>query len=122
MNKKLIESNEQETNNTKNINEYTHIIIYFDERKETKLLKLVSNKENIDLIKKEYENCIILSINELYAENNYAEKLNTSQRVKQAISYATLMHKNQYRHDGTEYIVHPLRVANYVKKYNGISP
>ena len=90
MNKKLIESNEQETNNTKNINEYTHIIIYFDERKETKLLKLVSNKENIDLIKKEYENCIILSINELYAENNYTEKLNTSQRVKQAISYATL--------------------------------
>ena len=43
--------------------------------------------------------------------------LNKSERVWNAISYATKMHQFQYRHDGSDYINHPLRVANLVKKF-----
>lgn len=38
-------------------------------------------------------------------------------KIKKAKEYSTKMHKGQYRNDGEEYIVHPTRVAEYVKKF-----
>ena len=109
---------DKETNDNININEMPYVIIRFEENKETYSIELVSSNENLDLIKKEQDKCIILSIDELYNTNiNNKEPLNLNRKVQLAIEYATKMHQNQYRHDGSAYIVHPLRVANYVKKY-----
>lgn len=110
------------------INMYSHIIIYQNKERGTYFIRFISQEENIQEIKKEIENqglCGMLSINEIY---NYSltsskevkpkqQKLNVSERVQKAISYATEMHQFQYRHDGSAYINHPLRVANYVRKY-----
>lgn len=116
---KIITENEtKETIKENNIIEYSYIIICFDIVKETCLIKMVKQEENLEELKKYYHNCIILSVNELYnKEIIIEEKIKENERVKSALAYATKMHKNQYRHDGTEYIVHPIRVANYVKKY-----
>lgn len=117
MYEKTIEKELKETIDIRDTKEYEHIIIYLDKNKETYLLRTVNKEERLDEIQKEYEKCIILSVNNLCNNNITNENLNTSKRVQSALEYATKMHKNQYRHDGTEYIVHPIRVANYVKKY-----
>lgn len=46
-----------------------------------------------------------------------------SELEKSALEYATLMHKGKYRKGSTneEYINHPIRVAELVKKYKGKS-
>ena len=37
--------------------------------------------------------------------------------INEVIEFATTRHKGQVRYDGTEYIVHPMRVSQIVKKY-----
>ena len=43
--------------------------------------------------------------------------MDNSSKIEEAIEYATIMHKGQFRHDGSEYINHPIRVADYVLKF-----
>ena len=43
----------------------------------------------------------------------------SNQKVLKAFNYAKKMHEGQLRRDGTPYIEHPLRVANYVARFEG---
>ena len=38
-------------------------------------------------------------------------------KMEEALEYATLMHQRKYRNDGTEYIIHPIKVAEYVSRF-----
>ena len=108
------------------LSKYSHIIIYQNKENGTYLIRFILQTENVDIIKKSFENngiCGMFAIKELYdcplLESKEPEKikLNRKQRVWKAISYATKMHQFQYRHDGSDYINHPLRVANLVKRF-----
>lgn len=117
MNEIITKKELKETFEIGDINEYSHIIIYLDKNKETYLLKMMSHEENLDKIKKDYYNCIIIPTNIVDRDISKDVNLKDNEKVQSALGYATKMHKGQYRHDGTEYIAHPIRVANYVKKY-----
>lgn len=41
--------------------------------------------------------------------------------LNKVIEFATRKHKGQYRHNGDEYITHPLRVSEWVAKFKGES-
>lgn len=49
--------------------------------------------------------------------NSYVEIIPTDYIMNKALQYATEKHKGQFRRDGSEYIIHPTRVANYVAKF-----
>ena len=63
------------------------------------------------MIREEIKN--ISKINYIQEE----KRLNKKKKVKEALIYATEMHQFQYRHDGSDYINHPIRVASLVCKF-----
>ena len=118
-------------------NKYSHVIICLDHFDYEYFPKYVKYDEDINDIINEISNKgynEMLSIKEVYNYNldldmqlneqraYHIEPLKEIQKVqnsktKEALEYATLMHKGQTRHDGSEYINHPIRVANYVSQF-----
>lgn len=50
-----------------------------------------------------------------YVYENNREEIYKKMDIDRCIEFATEMHKDQKRKDGTDYITHPLRVALYIK-------
>lgn len=111
-----------------NIDLYSHVIIYFDGEYK---YRYVSKKENIfdviNTIKNKGNISAIynygLDINKQLFEEKpmhiFTEEIdyNKNDLVQKALLFAYRKHKGQSRRDGTEYITHPIRVANYISKF-----
>lgn len=46
-----------------------------------------------------------------------AEKISSNINIEKVLAYASSKHSGQYRDDGSPYIIHPIRVAELIKKY-----
>lgn len=108
---------------------YSHVLIYFDGEYK---YRYVSKKEDIfDVINSFKDKGIVidsiynygLDINKQLDEEKpmhiFTEEIayNKSNLVQKALLFAYRKHKGQSRRDGTEYIVHPIRVANNVAQF-----
>lgn len=116
---------------------YSHVLICLDHFDYEYFPRYVKHNENInDVIDgiRSRGTIGMMSIEEIYNYNLDIDKQLNEQRAyniepltskskteisktKEALEYATLMHKGQFRHDETDYINHPIRVANYVYKF-----
>ena len=62
-----------------------------------------------------------LNLNEDYNLEEIIRELSSSSRIKEAIDFASSAHKKATRKDGTPYIIHPLKVAQYIKVFKAKS-
>lgn len=95
--------------------EYSHVIVCVNRLNGTFFFKCVGVNENLD------EEVLKIRNQGIYAMVSVEEIGNTKfqerDMASEALDYATMMHDGQYRKDGTDYINHPIRVANYVSEF-----
>lgn len=99
--------------------EYSHVIVCVNRLNGTFFFKCVGVNENLD------EEVLKIRNQGIYAMVSVEEIGNTKfqerDMASEALDYATMMHDGQYRKDGTDYINHPIRVANYVSEFKSSS-
>ena len=96
-------------------NKYSHVIVCINRLNGTFFFKCVETNENVEEeVSKIREQGIYAMIIVEEIGNTKFEERNIA---SEALDYATMMHDGQYRKDGTDYINHPIRVANYVSEF-----
>lgn len=96
-------------------NKYSHVIVCINRLNGTFFFKCVETNENVEeeVSKIREQGIYAMIIVEEIGNTKFGERNIASE----ALDYATMMHDGQYRKDGTDYINHPIRVANYVSVF-----
>lgn len=96
-------------------NKYSHAIVCINRLNGTFFFKCVETNETVEeeVSKIREQGIYAMIIVEEIGNTKFEER----NMASEALDYATMMHDGQYRKDGTDYINHPIRVANYVSEF-----
>lgn len=100
-------------------NKYSHVIVCINRLNGTTFFKCVDTSENVEeeVSKIRQQGIYVIVTVEKIGNSKFEER----DMASEALNYASMMHDGQYRKDGTDYINHPIRVANYVSEFKSSS-